>query len=322
MDSIKSQNVGYWSQNVPGLDGTPEERVKQRAFFEEVDRVRFANEPYLSAMLDALAAPGQDLLEIGFGLGTDLRHFARRGMRVWGLDFSPENAFKVATAFQLMELPGRIASGDAEHLPFPDQAFDRVHSWGVLHHTPDTDRTLAEVMRVLKPGGRFMIMLYHKGYQYAWLRLTYAVCLHWMRKSLEKHISDGYDQSPLSKMYSVGELRCMFRAFEEVRIEIVTFGGIQHHPVLKWVWRLFNRVPFLMRRFGSFAVITGRKPEVSAGGAAVPEWRCARCRGALVEEETGWRCSEAACAMRYPRYKDAVPVLHPDSADVIERLSP
>src|SRR5581483_1576550 len=50
-----------------------------------------------------------------------------------------------------------------EQLDFPDETFDVVYSHGVLHHTPDIQAALREVHRVLKPGGRAIVMLYHRG---------------------------------------------------------------------------------------------------------------------------------------------------------------
>lgn len=50
---------------------------------------------------------------------------------------------------------------DAENLPFANNEFDIVYSWGVLHHTPNTERAFQEVYRVLKPGGYLKGMIYH-----------------------------------------------------------------------------------------------------------------------------------------------------------------
>jgi SAM-dependent methyltransferase len=50
---------------------------------------------------------------------------------------------------------------DAEHLDFPDGSFDFVWSWGVIHHSSDTRKILREIWRVLKPGGKCTVMVYH-----------------------------------------------------------------------------------------------------------------------------------------------------------------
>ena len=52
-----------------------------------------------------------------------------------------------------------LRQANAEVLPFSDDAFDMVYSWGVLHHSPNTAGALAEVRRVLRPGGQMKIMV-------------------------------------------------------------------------------------------------------------------------------------------------------------------
>jgi ubiquinone/menaquinone biosynthesis C-methylase UbiE len=64
--------------------------------------------------------------------------------------------------FALRSLTGDIQLADARTLPFADASFDYCYSWGVLHHSSDLPRSIAELMRVLKPGGGFGIMLYNR----------------------------------------------------------------------------------------------------------------------------------------------------------------
>jgi SAM-dependent methyltransferase len=64
--------------------------------------------------------------------------------------------------FAVMNLSGAFQKENAEQLSFPDESFDWVFSHGVLHHTPNTQEAIDQVFRVLRPGGRAIIMLYHK----------------------------------------------------------------------------------------------------------------------------------------------------------------
>ena len=75
----------------------------------------------------------------------------------------------------------------------------------------------------------------------------------------QKYINENYDQTPLSKMYCTRELKGMFYDFEDVKIEVIQYGAIMEHPILKYVWWLSEHSKWWKRNFGSFAVITGRK---------------------------------------------------------------
>jgi SAM-dependent methyltransferase len=114
---------------------------------------------------------------------------------------------------------------DAENLDFPENSFDLVYSWGVLHHSPDTAKAVAEVHRVLKPGGEAKIMIYHTysmvGYM-LWLRyglMRLNPFLSWV------DIYGRYLESPGTKAYSIPEARDLFRSFRDVSIKIVQTHG-------------------------------------------------------------------------------------------------
>ena len=137
--------------------GTPE-------FFERVEAHRYTKEWHIPEAADFAGARGLSVLEIGCGLGTDGAQFAQAGAHYTGIDLT-EAAIELARKrFELSGLAeGEFRVADAENLDFADDSFDRVYSHGVLHHTPDTARAVAEIHRVLKPGGRAIVMLYHRG---------------------------------------------------------------------------------------------------------------------------------------------------------------
>jgi ubiquinone/menaquinone biosynthesis C-methylase UbiE len=95
-------------------------------------------------------------------MGTDLLQLARRGMRVTGIDLTEEGINLARKRFELYQIPAELKIDDAENLSFPDNTFDVVYSFGVLHHTPDTQKAIDEVRRVLVPGGLAVIMLYNR----------------------------------------------------------------------------------------------------------------------------------------------------------------
>ena len=136
--------------------GTPE-------FFERVEAHRYEKEWHIPAAADFQNARGLRVLEIGCGMGTDGAQFAKAGAIYTGIDLTDAAVELARKRFQVSGLKGEFRVADAERLDFPDASFDLVYSHGVLHHTPDIEAAVREIHRVLKPGGRAMVMLYHRG---------------------------------------------------------------------------------------------------------------------------------------------------------------
>jgi SAM-dependent methyltransferase len=104
-----------------------------------------------SGVLEWLAAmPGERILDLGCGDGQLSRRIVANGATVVGADISPE----MVEAARSRGIVAMEAS--AEQLPFSENAFDAVFSNAALHWVRDQDAMMAEVRRVLKPGGRFV----------------------------------------------------------------------------------------------------------------------------------------------------------------------
>lgn len=119
----------------------------------------FGQDPrWRAAMVSAIApAPGQRVLDVATGTGLVAFALARRGAEVVGLDQS-EDMLSGARARQaaLGPLRGSVSfvRGEAEHLPFDDDSFDALSFTYLLRYVDDPAQTMAELVRVLKPGGR------------------------------------------------------------------------------------------------------------------------------------------------------------------------
>jgi SAM-dependent methyltransferase len=132
------------------------------AGYAEQSAERYRLEPYIPAFAGFADAASERVLEIGVGLGADHEQFARAGAELTGIDLTPRAVEHTRRRLALMGLKSDLRVGNAEALPFPDASFDRVYSWGVLHHSPDTPKAFAEALRVLRPGGRYRFMIYNK----------------------------------------------------------------------------------------------------------------------------------------------------------------
>lgn len=124
-----------------------------REGFEAQAEARYRLEPYIVDFADFASARGRKVLEIGVGLGADHQRFAQAGAELYGSDLTERAVELTRQQLKTFGLHSQLSVGDAERLKFPDESFDLVHSWGVLHHSPDTQKAISEVYRVLKNGG-------------------------------------------------------------------------------------------------------------------------------------------------------------------------
>jgi SAM-dependent methyltransferase len=212
-------------------------------FFRTVEEHRYQQEFHIPLIAEFTAHAGERVLEIGGGLGTDGRQFARNGARYVDVDLSRQSLEMARRGFAVERLAGRFAHGDAERQPFRSESFDVVYSHGVLHHTPDTERAVGEVWRLLKPGGKAIIMLYARGsLGYASSHVLGRARLLRLRRQMGREKFNAFiglpadyrgwmptqtviDNStdglgnPLSKFYTARELRVLFGRFSRVDLE-------------------------------------------------------------------------------------------------------
>ena len=96
--------------------------------------------------------PGSRIADLGCGSGVFTDRLRQRGYQCVGVDLSPAMVRIAREKYHGLE----FTEGDIEHLPFADASFDGVLLAGVLHHLPDRARCVAEIRRVLRPGGKFV----------------------------------------------------------------------------------------------------------------------------------------------------------------------
>jgi SAM-dependent methyltransferase len=187
-------------------------------FFREVEEIRYRLEPFIPTFAEFERWAGKRVLEVGIGLGTDFVRFARAGADLTGIDLTDAAVALVRRRLEQEGLEARVLVADAERLPFADETFDLVYSWGVLHHTPETRQVADEVRRVLRPGGEARIMLYSRRSWVAfgaWARYALARGRPWrsIASILAAHV-----ESPGTKAYTTAEIRSLFREFDAVSL--------------------------------------------------------------------------------------------------------
>jgi ubiquinone/menaquinone biosynthesis C-methylase UbiE len=188
---------------------------------------RYELEPYIRAFANFDAAANREVLEIGVGLGADHQAFAEAGAVLSGIDLTERAISHTVQRFKTFGLKSSLQTADAENLPFADASFDIVYSWGVLHHSPNTGRAIAEVYRVLRPGGTARIMIYQKHSIVGWiLWARYALLKGRPGMSLTA-VYARYLESPGTKAYTIAEAKAFFRNYASVKAwSVLTHGDL------------------------------------------------------------------------------------------------
>jgi len=121
---------------------------------------RFLFEPGHAMLLDALTdlGPGARVLDIGCGTGELARRLARRGCSVVGFDLCEPMLHQIRPKLYGESARVRLAVGVSEHLPFAARTFDAVTCANSFHHYPDQRAVVREMFRVIRPGGRLLVV--------------------------------------------------------------------------------------------------------------------------------------------------------------------
>ena len=214
----------YWDKRTP--QKWYSDREHDLLFFNELSHKRYnVYYQYLKSEAEFEYHANEKVLEIGVGIGTDLASYAKNGSKVSGIDLTQEAIDLTSKHFQVMGLKAEnLLVADAENLPFEENSFDLVYSFGVLHHTPDVGKAVSEILRVLKPQGKFIVMLYRRGWKHYLKRLVINGIF---RGQLFKH---GYEKtisintevegnSPLTYVFKKNEIKKIFSRANKVSIE-------------------------------------------------------------------------------------------------------
>jgi ubiquinone/menaquinone biosynthesis C-methylase UbiE len=265
---LKESIRQYWNAEACGeryaLGSTNDLRLRSQR------EARYRLEPMIEgfALFDGT---GKDVIEIGVGMGADHERWAKsHPASLIGVDITPRAIEWTRNRLTKDGLVPELLLADAERLPFPDSSFDLVYSWGVLHHTPDTEAALGEVHRILRTGGQARLMIYH--------RRSIVGLLLWIRYGLFKGrprrgIDDIYArhlESPGTQAFDVAEARRMLKDFSDVSIQVnLAIGdlllgqvGIRHRGLMLRVASLIWPRWFLRRylsRFGLEMLIVATK---------------------------------------------------------------
>jgi SAM-dependent methyltransferase len=193
------------------------------------------------------------VLEDGCGVGQYMRAFTPFGGKVTGLDFDFERVKDtLALGLQAINAAG-------EYLPYPDGHFDLVVSNEVIEHVGDDRKTLTEIFRVLKPGGRLVLFCPNIGYPFEthgiYWKGAYSFgnkpFINWLPRKMRNQLA------PHVRVYSAGDLSCLLNGLPVKIVSktviyggydnlVVRFGGLG--KIIRGLMQFLERTP--LRFFG------------------------------------------------------------------------
>ncbi len=266
--NLKSQVKDFWNEASCGeellLPSKDEEGFNQQRL------KRYQLEPEILSFADFEKYNQKKVLEIGVGLGCEHQMFAENGADLHGIDLTERAIENTQKRFDIFGLKSNLKVGDAENLAFGNDTFDLVFSWGVMHHSPNTQQCFDETFRVLRSGGEAKIMVYHRN--------SITGYMLWIRYGLMKlkpfisldEIYENHLESLGTKAFTVVKAHEMLYKFSEINIathlthsDLLTSGAGQRHQgiILTIAKKLMPR--FLIKTFfpshGLFMLIHAQK---------------------------------------------------------------
>lgn len=276
IETLKGRVKEHWEREPCGTRYGTE--ANRKLFFDEIASVRYKLEPIIPVFADFPAAAGKAILEIGVGAGVDFQNWCGHARHATGIDLTAKAIALTEERLALNSVPRErytLQTADAENLPFDDDSFDLLYSWGVLHHTPDTAQAFREAFRVLKPGGVLKAMIYHvPSWGGLMLYIRFGLACGKPGMTMKQAIFSGLE-SPGTKAYTLEEARGLVSGvgFEEIRTsaklapgDLLTIKPSNNYrsQIYKLIWRTYPR--WLVRRigdrYGLTLLIEARKPLV------------------------------------------------------------
>ena len=253
----QEDNQSWWEDNPMTYDWEGERSVEEgsKEWFNQLDEEfwqvskAFAHPDYpnctpYSSLVDYSELKGKKMLEIGCGSGAQAAVFANAGAEITAIDLTERAIEMTKRRFDLFDIKNAtIMQSDAENLPFDDNNFDFVWSWGVIHHSANTEKIAQEIYRVLKPGGKASIMIYNRN---SVRYIVYGLYQGIFKAKFLKHhslyaVNMTYTDGHIARHYTRRSAAELFKDFSSVKTSVMD-EGIPSIPGLSVISRLFPKM--------------------------------------------------------------------------------
>lgn len=166
--NLKKKVQHYWDKQPCNIKNS-KKKYLSKEFFNEIKKNKYFVEKHIPNFAQFKKFKNKNVLEIGFGIGTDASEFIKNGANYFGVEFS-KHSLKIAKKrfeiFNYKQNKYKLFYGDAENLSkireLSKIKFDLIYSFGVLHHTPNLKKCFQEIHKVSRKKTIIRIMLYAK----------------------------------------------------------------------------------------------------------------------------------------------------------------
>jgi ubiquinone/menaquinone biosynthesis C-methylase UbiE len=265
----------YWDARPCNIRHSPKP-VGSKEYFDEVEARKYLVEPHIPAFAEFERWSGQRVLEVGCGIGTDAINFARAGAKLTAVDLSGESLRIAEERAEVMGVADRIrfVQADAERLTSAvagEEPYDLVYSFGVVHHTPHPERALAEIRRLVAPGGTLKLMVYHRrSWKVFWIVAVQGRGRFWKTDELVAEHSEAQTGSPVTFSYTRHGGRELVE-HAGFRVQDVTVDHVFPYRIGDYVQYRYVKEPWFRwmpehlfrafeRRFGWHLLVTATAP--------------------------------------------------------------
>jgi 2-polyprenyl-3-methyl-5-hydroxy-6-metoxy-1,4-benzoquinol methylase len=217
-----------------------------REYFDEVERRKYFVEPHIPAFAEFEKYKGKKVLEIACGIGTDTINFARAGANVTAVDYSQVSLDLAMKRAKVYGLDIKFYCGNAEELSkvVPVEKYDLVYSFGVIHHTPNPKKVLAEIKKYATPASEIKVMVYHKhSWKVFWILMKYGRGAFWKADELIARYAEAQIGCPIAYSYTKKNVKELFDGFEirDIKIEHIFPYKIPEYKNYKYVKEWYFR---------------------------------------------------------------------------------
>lgn len=219
-----------WQGSLTVEEGTREfyEAIDERFFraTRNFGHPRWPDQKPFSEIVDFDWVKGKRVLEVGCGGGGHAKLLAEAGADLTAIDLTERAIGLTRKRFDLCGLEADIRQADAEALPFEDETFDFVWSWGVIHASANMQNAVDEIHRVLKPGGKTQVMVYHKNSVRYWIvgGLVEGILKGKLLRMSLAEVNDTFTDGAYGLHLTAREAKRMFSAFSKVKTRIMDQG--------------------------------------------------------------------------------------------------